>query len=206
MGAGGSASMVDDCEGIIRRLRHLGTVWGRITASIRGIDDMDETLSAIIVGALSGLIGGFIFLIPFMWYVHSDTKSRKAIQERMQASHIAMYPEGKWYHVRSASEGLFAQYWKFWPWDAVGALHVDAKGVDFFGETTTHRVFELHFNKVNSSTGWTGVTLKNGNIAWFSIAQGGNKYFLTFETGMWVFGSRKATKSMYAEIEKALRN
>lgn len=163
-----------------------------------GLESIVMVVVAVILLALA--LGPVIALLAYVIFQNSK---RRRIRERILSSRRDVIGDKRWFPVRYASQPRFDSWFKIFPWEGAGIMVVVTGSVLFLGETLSGTPVMLQFAPGNSRINWLGkCPWPNGAVSWLRFDTADQKHYFSSETGVFIFGSHKSTRSLYDEANR----
>jgi len=169
------------------------------------MDDQDIQAVFALVFALVLLAVILVPFVIFIGYAFYQKSKRTRTREKILREHQQTIGANPWFPIRYASESRFKAFLKIFPWECGGVLVAFPGSVLVFGELSGQPL-ALQFAPGNSTIQWLGkAPWPNGAVSWFYFATAGDKYYISSETGISIFGSHKSTRAIYEEVDRSFR-
>ncbi len=125
---------------------------------------------------------------------------------RAQEKVIANLPEGtQWYRVNFSRPAYFKRRFKLRPFEARAVITVTAHEWRVQGEDLNGEVIDVVFPRETTRLQWLGdMTIKSGNLHWFTVGEGEHQVYLSADTGMIALHSRRASADIVRQIAPQL--
>src|SRR4030095_9954685 len=162
-----------------------------------------------IVALLFFLILLGVLIVPFLLffgYVFYQTFKRKSIRNRVLQTRAQTIGNLPTMPLRHCDERRFKSWFKIFPWEGAGVLLATPETAYFFGEHLNGNPVNLQFDRNNATIAWLGkCPWPNGAVSLFLVESQGQKHYFTSETGPFVFGSDKSTRTAFNAAQISLR-
>jgi hypothetical protein len=142
-------------------------------------------------------------VMALLVYVIFQNSKRRKIRERILSSRRDVIGDKHWFPARYASQPRFESWFKIFPWEGAGIMVVVTGSVLFLGETLSGTPVTLQFAPGNSRLNWLGkCPWPNGAVSWLQFDTADQKHYFSSETGVFIFGSHKSTRTLYDEANR----
>ena len=155
----------------------------------------------IAIGLFFGAVGAGIVIAIAYCCARRRAKGLEQLREKVsQEEHITWSAP-----VRYSSSRRFMSWWKLALLDGYGLLYARQSELLFRRYSKLGRDVRFAVPRDGCQARWIGRRLwRNGAFFWFALSTDDQTRYFTSETGAWVFGSKRKTESIFAEVSKIM--
>ena len=104
--------------------------------------------------------------------------------------------------LRYCSDRRFKRWWKFFPWEGIGFLRIEAGRLLFEGHPNFGETFKVESSVEQLEFYGRRNWFRNGSLPWLRLKGGSQDYYLCVETGPLIFGAGSKTQWLFNSLRQ----